>query len=517
MTDFLFQEGDSTQSKFFRIPFLWTAEDGTLIAGTDANFGSTGDSAENIDVAIRTLPRSQAESGGKWSEAFIPPALHMQDYADEVGYKQQSASFIDAVIFEDRIHTGRLIIHLDAWTWNGGLFAKLDTSPNKAHRMREVAKGSGFCEIDNRSYLLLSSHNRRSSADDRINNINANTDLEYFDYVADLAPDTAAANNAFYPIYELHKSAQGYSLGSRTNYQLNQDYELWESNEALFIQQKSDNPAHNKRVPMKIFYEDSILQMYNTSYIIQFTSSDQGRSWQTDRILNPMVKAADSRAYITGPGRGAQIHTGPYRGRLLSPTYFQKEGRMYSQVIYSDDGGLNWKAGAAVDSPVQTSEAAPVVLHDGSVRLFMRNTAQVGGRILEAHSNDGGQTWAWVGPSFNDEKAVGINCQVSAIRLDRAYSFKGRPYQLILLASANDRARKDGRIFIGRLPLDAKSDDRIDWFDEIEVTGADKRFGYSCLTALDDETIALLYESSENDSWEDGLQRMYYDCFNLPL
>ncbi len=51
-----------------------------------------------------------------WTKPFIPEALHMKDYADEVGYKQKSAPFIDAVIFEDRIYRDRLLIHIDAWS-----------------------------------------------------------------------------------------------------------------------------------------------------------------------------------------------------------------------------------------------------------------------------------------------------------------------------------------------------------------------------------------------------------------
>ena len=37
---------------------------------------------------------------------------------------------------------------------------------------------------------------------------------------------------------------------------------------------------------MKIFYEDSELQMYNTSYIMQFYSDDGGASWHTDKIIS---------------------------------------------------------------------------------------------------------------------------------------------------------------------------------------------------------------------------------------
>ena len=115
--------------KFFRIPFLLATENNTLIAGTDVNFGSTGDSAENIDCAIRVKTSASTKSAYEgWSDAQIPSALHMQDYTDAVGYRQQSASFIDGVIVEDGELSNRILLVIDAWPWNGGLFSYLNVN-----------------------------------------------------------------------------------------------------------------------------------------------------------------------------------------------------------------------------------------------------------------------------------------------------------------------------------------------------------------------------------------------------
>ena len=112
----VFYNGDETGSKFFRIPFLLATENNTLIAGTDVNFGSTGDSAENIDCAIRVKTSASTKSAYEgWSDAQIPSALHMQDYTDAVGYRQQSASFIDGVIVEDGELSNRILLVIDAW------------------------------------------------------------------------------------------------------------------------------------------------------------------------------------------------------------------------------------------------------------------------------------------------------------------------------------------------------------------------------------------------------------------
>ena len=60
---FVFMQGDATGSAHFRIPFLWNTPDGTLIAGADANFGSGGDSAENIDIALQRKPQRDRIQG----------------------------------------------------------------------------------------------------------------------------------------------------------------------------------------------------------------------------------------------------------------------------------------------------------------------------------------------------------------------------------------------------------------------------------------------------------------------
>ena len=57
-----------------------------------------------------------------WQNAVVPDVMHMMDYADENGYRQKSASFIDATIVQDTLNTGRILLLADAWTWNGGLY-----------------------------------------------------------------------------------------------------------------------------------------------------------------------------------------------------------------------------------------------------------------------------------------------------------------------------------------------------------------------------------------------------------
>lgn len=527
---FVFYSGDSTGSTHFRIPFLWNTANGNLIAGVDANFGSGGDSAENIDVAIHLKPNAAQYSATEgWQGAFVPDSMHMIDYADENGYRQKSSSFIDGVILQDTMNSGRTLLLVDAFAWNGGLFQHL-ADESGGTEMRTVAKGDGFCTIGGSKYLLLSSQNIKGNGNGKTGNINNNTDRTKFDYVADVygTPD----ENGQYAIYHLNGTPQGYgtltfsvddsglSLGEKSEYTLTQDYELCKNGELLMVAQKSgDDEVPGQPVPMRIFYEDSELQMYNTSYIMQFYSDNDGETWHTDKLISGMVKRENSSYYILGPGRGLQIQNGAYAGRLIVPVYYK--GNPHTEVIFSDDGGQTWTHGESVPTIYGLSEAAPVEMPDGSLKLFIRNTSSLGGTVVEATSTDGGQTWQDVKPTFGYDSA-GINCQVSAIAISQMVTSQkdGMQYPAVLLSSANLKDRTHGRIFMGLIKEDGTYSNgsqkyTIDWEYQHDVTPEGQLFAYSCLTELDDGRIALLYESSPTASWDDGLQMTYYKEFDL--
>ncbi|WP_418455254.1 exo-alpha-sialidase [Allofournierella sp.] len=189
-------------------------------------------------------------------------------------------------------------------------------------------------------------------------------------------------------------------------------------------------------------------------------------------------------------------------------------------MIYSDDNGRTWAHGESVSSIYGLSEAAPVEMPDGSLKLFLRNTSILGGTVVEATSTDGGQSWRDVKCTFSNNSA-GINCQLSAIRLSGTVRSQkdGQEYPAMLLSSANLKDRTHGRIFVGLLkengayPGGAKKY-TVDWEYQYDVTPQGTLFAYSCLAELSDGRVALLYESSPNSSWDDGLRMTYYREFD---
>ena len=530
----VFYMGDPTNSTYFRIPFLLSTENDTLIAGIDANFGSTGDSAENIDAAIRTKPNASTQSAMEgWDDAFIPEALHMKDYADEIGYKQKSASFIDGAIVQDTMGTGRVIMMIDAFAWNGGVFSYLNINPYgeaKGGTNRAVAYGDGFATIGNKKYLLLSSQNIKGSANGQTNNINNNTNRSLFNYVADIYGDKNAEGH--YDVYHLNGTPQPYtnsgtpvddsnlSLGALSTYSLNDNYELYNSGQPLMVTQKSSNVNHpHTLVPMRIFYEDSVLQMYNTSYIIQLYSDDEGETWHTDKLISGMFKRENSHYYVLGPGQGIQLKQGTHAGRLLMPIYYDGGTGTYTEVIYSDDGGQTWTHGESIPNNNTLHESALVEMPDGSVKIFVRNTRNSGGKIITATSVDGGETWIDVKSALGDN-ATGVNSQISTIKYSETIrsSIDGQYYPALILVSANERARVNGKMFVGLIKEDGTYSNgaqkyRVDWEYEYNITGTNELFAYSSMTELANGKIGLLYEASETNLWSDGLKAIYYKEF----
>lgn len=532
----VFYEGDATSSTFFRIPYLLYSSKGTLVAGSDTNYGSTGDSAENIDSALRIKHQALSYTANDgWEDAITPDCLHMSDYADEYGYKQGSASFIDGVIVEDTEYTDRILLLIDAFAWNGGGFQSLNIDAyGQAHGgvARSMPFGDGFCTIAGHKYFLLSDQNVKSG------NVNMNTVRSRFNYAADIYGEKNADGR--YNVYHLLGTPTEYSsdgttvddsnlsLGELSEYSLGENYELYKDGQLLHVTQRSsDIQAASQSVPMKIFYEDSELQVYNTSYIMQVYSDDDGETWHTDKIISGMVKREESRYYLTGPGHGIQIQNGDHAGRLVVPIYYQLTGGngtltsgARTEVIYSDDGGNTWAHGDCLPGTVG-HESVVVELPNGNLQIFMRNTSGSGGKIKTATSLDGGETWIDVTSGLGDNLA-GTNSQLSALSYSGTVVSKkdGQAYPAVLLSMAYNTSRTDGRIYVGLIKENGQYDNgstkySIDWEYVYQVTEASALFAYSSLVELGDGRIGMIYEASPTTSWADGLRYMYYEEFTM--
>ncbi len=130
-------------------------------------------------------------------------------------------------------------------------------------------------------------------------------------------------------------------------------------------------------------------------------STDNGRTWTPARSMAAELSRPEwDRWYATGPGHGLQLATGEHAGRLLVGGNHQGlDGRQGAHLVYSDDGGLNWKLGADDTRGTQPPDVKPQELslferEDGSVYAAARDERGTDpGNRAAAVSSDGGATW----------------------------------------------------------------------------------------------------------------------------
>lgn len=218
-----------------------------------------------------------------------------------------------------------------------------------------------------------------------------------------------------------------------------------------------------------------------TIQVTAMSSDDDGVTWTPPRDLNAMVKNPEWSAMWCSPGAGLQTRD----GRLLVPSTSLRNGTPHSQAFCSSDHGNTWRTLAA--SGANTNEHMLVELADGSLLANMRSNHGQGCRAY-AVSADDGQTWSEL---QHHPALVEPVCQGSLIR----YSARSDGHERDRLLFANPASRKRENMTV-RLSYDEGKT-----WPVAKVVHAGPT-AYSCLTALPDGTVGLLYERGNRGPYE---------------
>jgi len=410
----------------YRIPAIFTLNDGSVLAAADMRYNHGTDAPHNIDITV-------AKSADGYKDWEYTVVNHFDDYADGVS-DAGSASYIDSAIVQSK-NTGRIFIVSDAFPTGGGY--------------NQALKGTGFLEINGKKHMLLTNGN--------------NTDkLDTFDYyIGDFS-------NGFAKVLTLS--------GEGTGYVVDEEYRIYKNGRALYLHQIGSD----KMVRQNVFYNDSELCCYRTTYLIMRYSDDNGKTWSKPVNLSAQIKSDDEGFLGIAPGRGFVTEFNG-KERIIFTVYDNDGVTENVSTIYSDDNGVTWYRGEETDrtlSVLKTSEAQIVDLGD-KLRMYARNNYCY---VSYADSLDGGVSWT----EFKSDYALSANgnCMSSFINTDKKVDSKA-----VVLASypSDNFNRANGVIKTGVI-----SDGGVEW---IATYNLNEGFcAYSCMTQLSDGNIAILYE-----------------------
>ena len=216
-------------------------------------------------------------------------------------------------------------------------------------------------------------------------------------------------------------------------------------------------------------------------------STDDGLTWSEPRNITRQVKKEKWWLLAPGPGRGITMEDGtlvfPVEGR-------NEDGLQFSTIMWSKDKGENWTVGEP--AYYNTNECQVVELSDHSLMLNMRERSNRGrqegnGRAI-AVTADLGKTWTEHPTSRR--ALIEPACQASLLRHD--YIEDGEERHVLLFANPNSKERRNN------ITIKVSFDDGQTWPEEYwTLLDEGRGAGYSCMTSIDEHTIGIFYEGSQ--------------------
>jgi sialidase-1 len=225
-----------------------------------------------------------------------------------------------------------------------------------------------------------------------------------------------------------------------------------------------------------------------TSQFLIVKSTNEGKTWSDPINLTTMCKKEEWWLWAPAPGHGITLEN----GTLVFPTQGRdKNGRPFSNITYSNDGGLNWHTSVAADTG-STTECMAVQLSNGDVMLNMRaneNRLRKGddnGRAI-ATTSDLGNSW---NTHKTSRKTLNEPVCMASIHKQN-YMVNSKSKSVLVFLNPNTKSARN------HLTIKISFDDGKTWPEKYwtlldEWNGN----GYSCITSIDAKTIGVLYEGS---------------------
>jgi len=242
--------------------------------------------------------------------------------------------------------------------------------------------------------------------------------------------------------------------------------------------------------------EESLIRTYSS------ISTDNGKTWGavtdiTDQVYGNVYGEGTRYGLFTGSGSGIQLKHGKHAGRIMLVVAARNDatwgGTMNNYAIYSDDGGITWKA-SKNPGCTDGDESKVVELSNGDILMSIRNRHK--GDRLFSISTDGGETWSE--PKYNPTlPAPACNGDIVT------YTHGGKNLLLHSLP-ASRTTRENVTVYVSE-------DNGETWTAKRCIYKGYS--AYSSLQVLDDGTIGIIVEEGKWDGnlpGEDGFNLVYY-------
>ena len=224
-----------------------------------------------------------------------------------------------------------------------------------------------------------------------------------------------------------------------------------------------------------LFCADSPFRPWPTGFLYLTHSEDGGCTWSAPELLN--LKRPEEQALLVGPGTGAYHKE---NGHLLFTAYEHTQGFERCSLLWRDKTG-HWHRSANATADTWSSEGAPVVLPDGTVRVFYRDGFEV---LRYTDYRFAGTEYIITAREVETAAIKTARNQLSAIRVGRKI--------YVSTATGTNQQRTGGVIHVFSL----EEDNTLVLTASHPIT--EGSYGYSCLAPIGEE-FALLYESGQGE------------------
>ena len=229
----------------------------------------------------------------------------------------------------------------------------------------------------------------------------------------------------------------------------------------------------------------------HTAQFMIVKSEDNGKTWSEPVNITKQCKQEAWWLWAPAPGAGITLHD----GTLVFPTQGRdKNGKAFSNLTYSKDGGATWHTSNRA-SKESTTENMAVELSDGTVMLNMRcnknktDTGDTNGWVIATTTNLGVD---WTEHPTSRGALHEPVCMASILRHE--YVVKGKKRSVLLFANPDSKTLRH------HMTIKVSYDEGAIWQISKKILLDEwKSRGYSCMTSIDEETVGIVYESSQCD------------------